>query len=450
MPTIKIFKLKFLLLQRQRILLKVNNPFKSFISPSQGVSILGKIVIGAIHYLYIFLARIFNYDRRIPKDVEENPRYMKTKDALYLGYKYYGENIVSGKKLKNPIPLNNQLQWKNPLDQFLSPSLTIHIGGDMMPYKMVNSNQADKFWEHRSDYFNADIVAANLETPINSKAQPRYVPELMFNHMKFNSSIDQFEIFNGNSKGLDIVSLANNHVLDQGYQGIESTMNFLSQRNTKFCGVGQNKCYQIIEKNGIKVGFMAFTFSLNEFEIDLKSKIQINAERLNLPAFSDISRLKEEAEMIKKDGANYIILMLHTGNAYQPFPSQQTQTLYNKLLKETSVDFIAGHHPHNIQGIELLKLKNKYKIGAYSLGDFIAYDIYQRSHLNMFLKLELAYNKNQEIELKSLQIELNYLDYSNKHLQLIPFKEARIKYAHSNKIKDLEVLCKQILGKQPI
>ena len=68
----------------------------------------------------------------------------------------------------------------------------------------------------------------------------------------------------------------------------------------------------------------------------------------------------------------------------------------------------------------------------------------------MFLKLELAYNKNQEIELKSLQIELNYLDYSNKHLQLIPFKEARIKYAHSNKIKDLEVLCKQILGKQPI
>ena len=84
--------------------------------------------------------------------------------------------------------------------------------------------------------------------------------------------------------------------------------------------------------------------------------------------FEDAFKLKEEAEMIKVDGADYVILMLHTGNAYQPFPSQQTQTLYDKILKETSVDFIAGHHPHNIQGIELQKLENKYKIGAYSLG----------------------------------------------------------------------------------
>lgn len=376
-----------------------------------------------------------------PRKFEENPKYMNRKDILYLGYKYYGRNTTNGKKLNSPLLLDKALKWESKFP--LQNKVTLHIGGDLMPYEFINNNNARNFWEFNKGFFEADMVIANLESPIDLSKKPQLVPEVMFKDMNFNCSQEQFNIFNGSQKGFDVLSIANNHSLDMGYEGLNSSIQFLSKKNIGYCGAGKGKTYCIKEIRGVKIGVMSFTFSLNQYTPDPSEDIKINMGRFNKP-MSSISDIKKQASQLKDEGADYIILMLHAGNAYQPYPGKQTQELFSNITQQTQVDFIAGHHPHNIQGLEEFKVGNKTKIGAYSLGDFVAYDVYQRSHLNMYLQLEIGF-QNKKAQINSLKVKLNYLEYAKKELKLIPFEMAKQKYKGSSKIKDLELLCRQTL-----
>jgi poly-gamma-glutamate synthesis protein (capsule biosynthesis protein) len=415
---------------------------KSYIRPSKGITRSGKLFIWGLNILYLGLEKLTKLTPSKPREFEENPKFMSLKDVLFLGYKYYGRNIHGGHTLNNPLPLNKDLFWSNGCKK--SNTVSIHIGGDLMPYKFINKKTCVSFWDSSQDFFDADFVMGNLESPIDLSKPCSLVPEVMIKDMNFNCSEEQFKVFNGPYKGFDALSIANNHSLDMGYDGLQSTINFLKKRRIHFCGAGTHQTSFIKEIKGMKVGFMSYTFSLNQFSLDSNNALKINHGRFNLEDYN-IDEIKSEAMQLKRNGAKYILLMLHVGNAYQPYPSPVTQNLFKRIAQETEVDFIAGHHPHNIQGIEQYNVDGKVKIGAYSLGDFVAYDVYQRSHLNMYIKLELEADGDNAIASK-VTVNLNYLDFSNNQLKLIPFKDARVKYANSPKIKDLELLCKQTLG----
>jgi hypothetical protein len=66
-----------------------------------------------------------------------------------------------------------------------------------MPYKnLSNKNRVSHMWDHVGDqFFNADIVCANLETPINITKDPRYAPEVMVSDIYFNADEEIFKLF---------------------------------------------------------------------------------------------------------------------------------------------------------------------------------------------------------------------------------------------------------------
>ena len=108
-----------------------------------------------------FLSVLTGTPRKHPIEFEENSLNMTAKELLYFAFKYYVKNVSNGNKfgyLKLPAGYKSY-------HPSIPSELKLHIGGDLMPYKLIQEKHCEQFWLERKDFFKADIVAANLETP---------------------------------------------------------------------------------------------------------------------------------------------------------------------------------------------------------------------------------------------------------------------------------------------
>jgi len=253
------------------------------------------------------------------------------------------------------------------------------------------------------------------------------VPEVMLNDMLFNTNAETFELFSGSGqyKGYQVLSIANNHSLDMGVKGLHSTIDFLQNKGIQTGGAYKNKsdqAYKIMDVNGVKVGFMAWTFSLNQFEYPVGTEGKVNHLRLNLRN-ADIEQIKLEAEMCKTDGAEFIVCSIHAGNAYQAYPSEVTVNLYERLISQSPINIVLGSHPHNLQPWTYYKCQNPdgegEKLGfiLYSSGDFVAYDIHCWCQLSAITQVKLGRNTSGKV-IYSVQVKPIFMEKSEQGLKL--------------------------------
>jgi poly-gamma-glutamate synthesis protein (capsule biosynthesis protein) len=371
-------------------------------SPVQASSLKGNILICILRFLYRIITIINGGKWSQPiTDFEENPAYTKPNEVLYLGYKYYFRiPFRYPEKIVNHF--RNQHLDFTPSSDFISHTkITISAGGDLMPYDRIRKVYCEKLWDEAGDFFfSSDIVFANLETPLIPSLPPSLVPEVMLHDMLFNADEEMFEIFNGNRKykGYDVLSTANNHSLDMGEDGIKATIEFLKSNHIAYTGTALSQTdrenFPIIERNGIKVAFLAYTYSLNKFLPVSGKEYLVNHLRTN-HLQTDITPLTEDVKLAKKRGADFVILSLHSGNAYQVFPSEHTVKMFHRIFRETGVDAILGGHPHNPQPMEKFEFVcpfenyKKHGFAIYSLPDFVAYDIFILDRLIPLLKLHI-------------------------------------------------------------
>jgi len=412
--------------------------------PCKALTPKGRVLLWFTQQLVRFLSLFVKIPKTKPLIFEENPLTLSKKELLFFAHKYYVKNISSGNDEGYLKVLDNKKEYHSNIAE----EIKVNIGGDLMPYYFIQHNYCKELWTERSSFFQADIIAANLETPLDREKKPQLVPEVMLGNMLFNASEEQFHHFNGNDqyKGFDVLSLANNHTLDMGEDGMRQTHAFLKEQKIKSCGVGlEKKRHTIIEKEGIKVGFISWTYSLNHLKPNLDTLFNVNHLPLNKVNGCDITPIITEARMVREEGADFIIAMIHCGNAYQPYPGEQTQLIFERIAQETEVNFIVGGHPHNIQPIQEFKTAKGPVVAAYSLGDFIAYDIYQRCHLSLYLELNLA-KINQQIELINFKVHRNYMEYKNKELRLRNFDDVLKESGSDKKIADLQQLYEQTIS----
>ena len=328
---------------------------------------------------------------------------MSTWERIYLGYKYYYRAIVmpeteAGQTYYAGITTE---MFTVPADMEVDSELTLASGGDLMPYAPVCKNICPDMWNEAGDYFfNADIVTANLETPIDLSKPASYVPEVMLNDMYFNGDRDMFEIFSGNGlySGYDILSVANNHSLDQGEAGLLATLDFLDAQHVKYAGAARNASKTgpvLIEKNGLKLAFIAATFSLNAEVLPKGKEHLVNLVDLNDPD-ADLSLLLAQAAEARAMQADLLVFMLHMGCAYQAYPAATVRRNIHRLVKATGADLILGNHAHHPQPVEVLSVidpasgTDKQALIIYAHGDFIAYDIYKWCHLPMLARIRIS------------------------------------------------------------
>ena len=209
---------------------------------------------------------------------------------------------------------------------------------------------ARKFFEE------ADISLANLETPVTTKGVPAEDKQFVFK----TAPEALPEMLNS---GIDIVNLANNHVLDQGTQGMLDTIAHLDAAGIQHIGAGSNaeEAYApiIVEKKGIKIAFLGLTRVIPKTEWKAGPKKPGVAETYSsvLPVQA-IKRAKEEADLV--------VIMVHWGKERYDKPVAHQLQLAKEFI-DAGADLIIGSHPHVLQGLE----RYKGKWIAYSLGNFI-------------------------------------------------------------------------------
>ncbi len=165
--------------------------------------------------------------------------------------------------------------------------------------------------------------------------------------------------------GVEVVSLANNHSLDYGYQGLKDTLRYLKEGDIKTVGAGVNKEEAmkavIIDKEGIKIGILGFSRVVPDVGW------WANSNRPGLVGAYD-GQLPGALKMIEelKAKVDILIVSVHWGKELQEYPRIE-ETLAAKKMIDMGADVIAGHHAHVLQGIEIYKGRPIF----YGLGNFV-------------------------------------------------------------------------------
>lgn len=154
--------------------------------------------------------------------------------------------------------------------------------------------------------------------------------------------------------GVDVVNLANNHSMDYGVEGLQSTCAALDDAGIKYVGLihqgKQHPC--VIELEGLRIGILGYA--------DTR---RTTAEPTVAPL--DRHRIQEDIDNLRLEAVDRILINLHWGEEYVAYPAPWQQRFARELV-DVGTDIIIGHHPHVVQGVE------SYGRGLifYSLGNF--------------------------------------------------------------------------------
>jgi hypothetical protein len=369
--------------------------------PVRPISLKGSVLVSAIRTAY-HVRRFLGMEQwRTPMPGHhEDPLRMSFRESLYLGYKYYYRQMLS------PEPASGLEAYF--AGQTLRPAIppgfvphrqaTLSAGGDLMTYGCIRKDTCRHLWDEMGDFFfGSDIVVANLETPIDISKPPSATPEVMLDDMYFNGDEPLLDIFNGNGRyrGYDLLSVANNHSLDMGPEGLLNTIGLLTSKGIATTGAARSADalldVPILERNGIRFAFLAATFSLNKMELPPDKPWLCNHILLNDPD-PDLSVLANQATAARARGADIVVAFLHMGCAYQAYPGETIVRNAHRACDEAGIDAIVAGHPHHAQPMELYDSPHtgRQHFIAYSLGDFIAYDIYKLGQLPLILRLTVT------------------------------------------------------------
>ncbi len=208
---------------------------------------------------------------------------------------------------------------------------------------------------------NADIAFINQETPM---AGEDYGYD---DYPYFNSPRDlAYDLIDA---GFDVVNLATNHMLDAGSQGLLDTINFWNTLPVVTIGGYLDEDdfnnIRIIEREGIKIALLSFTYSTNGLSLKKGFDIVIPYENEEVIA-SQVMKAREIADLV--------FVSMHWGNEYNFKPSANQKNLAS-MMAGLGVDVIIGHHPHVLQPIEWVESPNgdgHKTLCVYSLGNFAA------------------------------------------------------------------------------
>ncbi len=199
----------------------------------------------------------------------------------------------------------------------------------------------------------ADIAVGNLEAPFTKRGEKM--------EKKFNFRVDPEYVKCLKRGGVDVVNLANNHIMDYGGIGLMDTMETLGNAGIRYFGAGEN-LYEarepvIIEANGLKVAFIGFS---NTFPMEMNATKRKPGVVFGYPGYIkyDVKKAKENAD--------FVVVSFHWGSE-KSHRIKSYQKEYARLAVDSGADVVLGHHPHVLQGVETYRGK----VIAYSLGNFV-------------------------------------------------------------------------------
>jgi poly-gamma-glutamate synthesis protein (capsule biosynthesis protein) len=311
--------------------------------------------------------------------------------------------------------------------------------GDLAPSRNLTDCKSNV--NHIWNYFRkTDFVVANLENPLTNsvvktdkaatiKGDPAIAPSL-------------------SEVGIDLVTVANNHAMDFGVEGLAETIKVVNESDVLTVGGGMDlesaSRPEYVEIEGLRIAVFGFTSSVPTGYAAGPNRPGVAPIRAHSRFFIDNMTLDEQpgispwvetkvnqndmeyacrrvAEARKE--TDFVIVNMHWGipngwcAAFQGPLADYQQPLAHALI-DAGADVIVGHHPHTIHGID----KYKHGLIAYSLGNFLFHGMGE----DMGLKLTIAYppykfdSISQGEARESLIMEIVLEDKKMKEVRFLP------------------------------
>ena len=235
--------------------------------------------------------------------------------------------------------------------------VTLRFAGDVL----LASHYEAQMWDSSGATFRglyrlggADAAVVNLESPVTTRGKRITKP--------YNFRMDPRFLSVLTGGGIDIVSIANNHIYDYGPRGLLDTISYLDSVGVRHVGAGRN----IVEAHrpvietirGREIAFLAY-YGGGEAPGAGKGSPGV--------ARRDLAQVCGDIRSLRNGGVSrFIVIILHWGTERATSPDR-AQVAFAHALIDAGADAVVGHHPHVLQGIE------RYGRGviAYSLGNFV-------------------------------------------------------------------------------
>lgn len=273
-------------------------------------------------------------------------------------------------------------------------------------YSDKKNNDFNEIFDNVREIFEkSDFVVGNLETPIsddkNDYRQEQY---------RFTSPIEFAQAVK--NAGINLVTTANNHCLDNGIEGVKKTVNCLNKiglDNTGIFDTKNNNRPYFVDIKGKRFAFLSYTYGTNAFnnnvyinkddnvhvnlfqKQELSNKLtrfiyknnfiltravrkifrKLSMLQLNIPVYerrekSLLKNVSHDIQVCKSEKVDYIVMCMHCGGQYSDEPTKYTKRIVSFLYKN-GVDMIIGNHEHVIHNCKIIDGE----LIAYCLGNFV-------------------------------------------------------------------------------
>lgn len=330
-----------------------------------------------IFYIVIIFYKItgrWKYPVACSGDLETMTRF----DKIYWRYKAVSPVKKAYKNSGLESFFANQHYSFSLADFNIQTQITISSVGDLMPHSYLLNSGSTLYANIHETIFGKDISMANLECVISPGPGEQLVFSKKTNPL-LSYDPNTFKIVKGfNNRQYDFMATACNHSLDLGLPGIKSTVEVLKESGIAFNGVNLTPedpfKATLIEKNGIRVGIICYTFGTNGLKSAPDIPYLVNQLDLNdVSGAIDFSQLEQQIDYCRHHKVDFIIIQLHWGYEFEFYPRPwQIDTAHH--IAEMGVDCIIGHHPHVMQPLEYYRTKrdvNRIVPIYYSLGNLV-------------------------------------------------------------------------------
>ncbi len=240
-----------------------------------------------------------------------------------------------------------------------SSEITVSAVGDIMLGGTATPELAREGYDYPFERVlsllrDADVTFGNLEGPLTQRgeaARKQYV---------FRSPPQRVAPALARA-GFDVVSLANNHTMDYGFEGLRDTMQALADAGVRYAGAGENlgaaRRPALLDVNGVRLAVLAYSLTFPE-------EFWATDDRPGT-AFGHEHQVRADVAAARAQAA-VVLVSFHWGQEGSAQLREYQRKLGHAAIEAGAIAVI-GHHPHVLQGIE------RYRDGVifYSLGNFV-------------------------------------------------------------------------------
>lgn len=281
----------------------------------------------------------------------------------------------------------NEVQSAQQQEETREPiTATLAVCGDIMSH----SPQTNDAYDAATDTYSylpcfqyvkpwiesADYAVGNFETTLNGPPYSGYPQFCAPDALAYDIQ----------AIGFDLVTTANNHAMDKGFNGLVRTLDTLDQAGLAHVGgyrtqaeYDQSKGVVLADVGGISVAFLGYTYGTNGIPISAENDFclnHFNTDYMDTCSTMDQEKLKTELEYAQSLEPDLIAVMIHWGIEYQTTQNEY-QTQVADFLIANGADLILGSHSHVPQPMETRTVtledgSTRSAFVSYSLGNFVS------------------------------------------------------------------------------